>query len=247
MGKVMTTRSLILSPHEVRAALADTLGLVVRPVKGIGINAFTSVRLSSFNSIWGPDAWIFETPMDKEATGYEAMSRGLQCPLGVPGDRLIGKETWAEAGDFVGWDSPKGKRPQGVGVIAYRVDNELRQYSIMLKEPEEFKATDLSAYSKLRWRSPATMPAWASRITLEVVGVRCVRAPDLTDIDAELCGVQAVPCGGCGASKSEDRCIGCLHPFYLDSLKSHWTAKYATRYPWETSWAWAVEVRRVEG
>lgn len=30
------------------------------------------------------------------------------------------------------------------------------------------------------------------------------------------------------------------------SFACAWNAKYAPRYPWETSWAWAVSVRRIE-
>lgn len=33
-----------------------------------------------------------------------------------------------------------------------------------------------------------------------------------------------VPCGGCGATRNEDRCIGCLHDF--KDGNSDWVSKY---------------------
>ena len=176
----MTTRSLILSPHEVRAALAGTLGLVVRPVSLRHVH----------------DIEEDGTPMRECKDG---IWREAKCPISVPGDKLRGKEPWAQL------------RVQG---LVYR----------------EGYVSDLpEAPMRPKWRTPATMPAWASRITMEVVGVRCVRCADLSYADALKCGF---PDGTPGA---------------LVKLERFWTAKYAPRYPWDTSWAWAVGVRRVEG
>ena len=90
------------------------------------------------------------------------------------------RETWAEVGDFVGWDSPKGKRPRGCGIIAYKADGQLRQRSIMLKEPERKHLKDFpEAARKVRWQPPEKMRRWASRFDVIInsgnrVGTRWV-------------------------------------------------------------------------
>lgn len=199
----MTTHSLTLSPHEVLAALRGELGLVIRPVKPQP----TPEKNTGGWIPLGKGRWL------NPAMAYETQDE-WKCPLGVPGDRLVCRETFyiqdthgQHRTDGLRWGSwsglPTTISPDGKQIAYYK------------------EGFDRCAPM---WRSPATMPAWASRITLEVVGVRCVRIVDLVSADIFACGF-----GWAGG----------LHEF--------WIAKYGTRYPWETSWAWAVEVRRVEG
>lgn len=180
----MTTRSLILSPHEVRAALDGRLGLVVRPVlrpKTVPADYIHDPALIS-----EPGMTWWRNPE------FGRVGASQRCPFGVPGDRLRCKEAWALLdGDGVDYGCHDS--------IAYRVDDESQVDS---------------------WRSPATMPAWASRITLDVTGVRCVRVREL--------------CSGKG---------------FESMAKETWDSKYAKRgLGWEINpFVWAVEVRRVEG
>jgi len=174
----MTTRSLILSPHEVRAALDGRLGLVVRPVSLRHVH----------------DIEEDGTPMRECKDG---VWREAKCPLGVPGDRLRCREAW---GEVVKASTTGGGDIVENGRVVYR-------------------ETSPNAQVDQRWRSPATMPAWASRITLEVVGVGCVRVQEL-----------------------------CIGKWFESMAKETWDAKYSTRYPWDANpWVWGVEVRRVEG
>lgn len=85
-------------------------------------------------------------------------SRWWKCPYGVPGDRLWVRETWCpRSGGRLAMDE--------VCIPRYRADGELR--------PEW----------GFRWRSPIHMPRWASRITLEITGVRVERVQDITHRD----------------------------------------------------------------
>jgi len=247
----MTTRSLILHPHEVRAALDGRLRLIVRPVKpqpeyqdATGRWTFC-VSSTDKNS---RDKWSYCVIDDNghhyTERGRERCVLSLRDPFGVPGDRLIGKEAYyiqnthgQHRTDGLRWGSwsglPMTISPDGKRIVYYK------------------EGFDRCAPM---WRSPATMPAWASRITLEVIGVRCVRTKDLTEDDVRACGSFLGRCS-CSemnrkprtAIESKFRQTWCH--IHGEEFRSFWNAKYAKRgLGWEINpWAWAVEVRRVEG
>jgi hypothetical protein len=187
---------------EVRAALRGELGLAVRPVQSVaGIGRVIEFGPSDTK---GYDWIMRDGQMRWNDLRHDDLLR--RCPLGVPGDRLVGKETWA----VVPYPAPGDKCrifAGGVG-ITYKADWQ----------------GNPSAY---RFISPATMPSWASRITLEVEGVRCGRFGELSHTDAKLCGLI-------------DDGLGHFIP-----MQRFWNAKYAKRgLAWETNpFVWAVGVR----
>lgn len=90
------------------------------------------------------------------------------------------------------------------------------------------------------------MPAWTSRITLEVRGVRCVRVKELTKDDALASGIEKTTVGSGGTLRLQDF-YGGHAPSALSALSDFWDAKYSKRgLGWETNpFVWAAEVRRV--
>jgi len=138
----------------------------------------------------------------------------IPCPFGGPGDRLVCRETWKNR-----WGH-EFNHIQDAGDILYRADGEyLTAKEDAADEP---------------WRSPATMPAWASRITLEVEGVKVCRAFDLTGKDSLAWGLTL-------KSKDEQGVIDLAR-----ECRDAWNHRYGKRYPWESSpWVWAVNVKRV--
>ena len=91
------------------------------------------------------------------------------CPYGQPGeDRLYVRETWAapHAYDHL----PPRLIPQDARI--------------------HYAATE--DRGGLLWRPSIHMPRWASRITLEVTGVRVERLQDISEADAEAEGIDFI-------------------------------------------------------
>lgn len=133
----------------------------------------------------------------------------ISSPYGGPGDRLWVRETWAYNGQASRNTGPKDKRREGYASYAadgakvthYFSDGPMltcpnQHLPTRGEDEDEFdhgerKAEYLSNYFK-RWRPSIHMPRWASRITLEVTGVRVERLDAITDADARAEGIQRV-------------------------------------------------------
>ena len=136
------------------------------------------------------------------------------CPYGQPGDRLWVRESWHQRGKFVFALPDSDKRSWlGTREIAYSAD---------AKRPGH------------DWRSrPSShMPRWASRITLEITGVRVERLQDISRGDAM---VEGCPFPNMAAYNDPRK-------WYADLWESingpgSWDAN---------PWAWVVEFKRLE-
>jgi hypothetical protein len=92
----------------------------------------------------------------------------MPCPYGKPGDRLWVRETWA----FIDGD---GEEISGEGEVIYKADSDRG----LSQAPE-------------RWRPSIHMPRWASRITLEVTGIRVERVQEISDVDCIAEGTEPI-------------------------------------------------------
>ncbi len=144
-------------------------------------------------------------------------------PFGVPGDRLWVRETWGLECVF-GFSDGKGKC-ESTYVLSFKAAGEDREIDW------EGNITDTDPYLRLAdtqrgdWRPSIHMPRWASRITLEVTGVRVERLLDITEADAKAEGFESVAA-------------------FFDLWDSIYAAKGLGR---ETNpWVWVVEFKRVE-
>lgn len=147
-----------------------------------------------------------------------------QCPYGAPGDRL-----WVrEALHFERWyDDEAPSNVTAASRIWYAAD------------PIAERARGL--FNRGRKRPSIHMPRWASRLTLEVTGVRVGRVQNISEED----------CYAEGISLSDKPYIEDLigeyewHP--SSAYRLLWDTINATRgYPWEANpWVWVVAFKRV--
>lgn len=133
------------------------------------------------------------------------------CPFGAVGDRLWVRETWAEAG---------GSAP------------ELQLYRASYPAHVPCHYENVPPAEQIRWRPSIHMPRWASRITLEITGVRVERLKCISEEDARAEGAPTECC-----------VIGDKHFLGFRTL---WRSIYGEE-SWQANpWVWVIEFKRVE-
>jgi len=141
-------------------------------------------------------------------------SRVIKCPYGQVGDRLWVKETWTMLSDYEVVDTLEGGMAIGGDFPVYKAGGE--------KIPQSVK-----------WTSPLFMPRWASRITLEITGVRVERLQEITREDCYKEGIT-----------NFREILPMIAPLHdpLNSFKSIWDSISAKRgYGWDTNcWVWVI-------
>jgi hypothetical protein len=130
----------------------------------------------------------------------------LKCPYGQPGDRLWVRETWA----------PVFKRVPHSNGCLYRADDDGRQIN-----PRSMDG---------KWKPSIHMPRWASRITLEITGVRVERLQDISGQDVIAEGIEVDILGNAPLTLAIDR------------YRRLWDSLNAEHAPWASNpWVWVVE------
>ena len=153
-------RPIIFSAPMVRAILEGRKSMTRRIVKADWLD-------DSWWQIQPKDGWhaVFMTEVPY------GMERGLVCPYGSPGDRLWVREKF----DF----SPCGMTECE---IFYWADGSSQKRT----PPNDYNPY---LYPNERVRPSIHMPRWASRITLEITGVRVERVQEISEEDVEREGV----------------------------------------------------------
>lgn len=132
--------------------------------------------------------------------------RVFYCPYGTVGDRLWVRETF----------SFNGIRKQGNEVYYATKEKDVHN-------PESFK-----------WTPSIHMPRWASRITLEITGVRVERVQDIIPSDAQK---EGCPFRYSGFSPEDA-------PDMVGWFRDVWNKAYPES--WERNdWVWVIEFKRI--
>jgi len=150
-------------------------------------------------------------------------SESTPCPYGVVGDRLWVRETWRS-------HDVACAIKRTIPLVRYRADG---GFSCGCKP--------LCTEPGGPWKPSIFMPRWASRIMLEVTGVRVERVQEITEEDARAEGIvkQAYGYGVVG-----------LHMTLSTAREAFWTLwdsiKAGRGCGWDVNpWVWVVEFKRV--
>ncbi|MEN6533352.1 MAG: hypothetical protein ABFD89_06795 [Bryobacteraceae bacterium] len=155
-----------------------------QPPSSESIYAKCGQGISLFNDEWSPDGATFRVGgacgLVHDACGQDSW----RCPYGEPGDRLWVKETWKPHCEGpISAEFPLGTcvkyRADGVCVKPDTWDNEQGAWCEAHEE-------------STKWRPSIFMPRWASRITLEVTGVKAQQVQDISEGDAASEGIQFI-------------------------------------------------------
>ena len=155
-------RPILLNDEMVRAVLEGRKTQTRRVCKFVPLNPGLNLKWSGLS--------IGHYCTDVPSSGFVLYSRDgemrwqqktqrLHCPFGAAGDRLWVREAW----------------------------NTLFPSDTLQKRKSEvqYRATNPEAFEYLKARPSIHMPRWASRITLEITGVRAQRLQDISEEDAD--------------------------------------------------------------
>jgi hypothetical protein len=148
------------------------------------------------------------------------------CPFGAVGDRLWVREAFRVMG-----------RATDVARLMYKA-SERNSFTESTRTVPIDQCNKQSSYN---WTPSIHMPRWASRITLEITGVRVERLNSISEADAKAEGLKASkPWSGL------DGCIGSGGTPAAERFESLWQSIYGEE-SWQANpWVWVIEFKRVE-
>ena len=197
-------RPILFSGPMVRAILQGRKTQTRRVVKGL---PYAALAFAEFTAADPSGFWGFGHANNPIHCIY--------CPYGEPGDRLWVRETFSTWHHGCQWHdcTREGRSKQSCSNLFYRATHHF---------PDDDQ----------RWVPSIFMPRWASRITLEITGVRVERLQDITEADAIAEGCQ---CAGVPASLTNRGAFAKL--WELINGTDSWAAN---------PWVWIVKFQRLE-
>lgn len=161
---------------------------------------------------------------EREAPCFEP----VLCPYGQVGDRLWVRETYMCE-----------ELKNGSDGIRFRADNAF----ILIENTQAADAWLLRPETKWdRWLPSIFMPRWASRITLEITGIKVERVQEISAQDADAEGTTSH--------------YHCTEPTHLvdgthrcDPIGDYrriWDSINRKKYPWASNpWVWVIEFKQL--
>lgn len=167
----------------------------------------------------------------------------VRCPYGLPGDRLWVRETFYCDDAFAG---DHARSCSGCVRCKHTDEDRIADW----KEELYFRADGVPDFEgeKVVWKPSIFMPRWASRLSLEVTGVRVERLQEISEADAKAEGVrpffetfpgigrdQRITSGDLAADAEHRAAYACL-----------WDDLNGDAASWKSNpWVWAISFRRL--
>ena len=207
----MTDRPILFSAPMVRALLSGTKTQTRRVLKQ-ATGPSLSVGMDDDEPGVAALSWLWGDGPGHDV--HETIKR-VRCPYGQPGDRLYVRETW-----------------QAVN------GNDRARHIVTHPAPDrgwiEYAATPRIDEPAYKWRPSIHMPRWASRITLEVTGVRVERLHACNEVDAIA---EGAPWAACGAPQGGSHKAGFAQLWEQINGDGSWD---------ENPWVWVIEFKAVQ-
>lgn len=148
------------------------------------------------------------------------------CPFGRVGDLMYVRETFVQGSEYEDGQPKEAEDGGYVEKIWYRASDP----SFCWDHDGE------KDHDNPPWKPSIHMPKWASRLTLEITGVRVERLQDISEEDAKAEGI--------GEGEQDE----CLHtnPTAYNAFKQLWDGinGYGTPSSWDAnSWVWVIEFK----
>ena len=234
----MSERPIPLDGPEVRGVLAGTKTQFRRVVKLVGADVIEE-RVVGSGEATSEEPWPFSATWSHGDDG----SPWYACPFGAPGDRLWVRETWAA--HWMYDDVPPTEARSGREDLR---DTDNLWFSAGALEDAIGTTTSgrerCPASLRGKWRPSIHMPRWASRITLEVTGVRVERLQAISATDAISEGIER-----------DGRLWKGYRPERGPAWRQHMSPVRSFESLWESingedswalnPWVWVVEFKRV--
>jgi len=226
-----------LTPQEVRGVLKGTVTqlrrLAVLPTERGAWEATTIGGIGCATSAGAPVA-------EQGAIWNTKTGTTIAAPWGA-GQRLWVRETW------------RAEEREGDGVDGIRFA--AGDVFVAIEDTRDAADRWLDAYhmkpSGKRWRPPAHMPQWASRLSLEITGVRVEPLFAISDEDARASGAHPLPLQEVtrGAWWTADTTAGAgLHARTpAAAFRRLWRSLHGADSWNANAWVWVLEVRKVKG
>lgn len=241
----MKERGMIFNGEMVRAILDGRKTQTRRIMKVQPENAELGLRRITDSSVAKEVGMYFWCLAD--ACGVKHRSNLFSCPFGVVGDRIWVRETFAtlgnEDGCAIDWNENLVKDGGPDAARIYRASCTQGDYGLwQIPDDADWKPHTEGMQYDGAWTPSIHMPRWASRITLEITGVRVERLQDISEEDAEAEGIDmealadAQDCYDCIADHNfTGRPTAAGHFSYL------WQSIYGAE-SWQANpWVWVVE------
>ncbi len=142
-------------------------------------------RVIKLQPVEGPPVWAERLQRWWGWIGPEPLTKAWRCPYGTAGDRLWVREAWCPVVDPF-----TGGAATGIG---YAADKTWRGGGGIGKFKNGWTCYNWEKPDAWRFRRSIHMPRWASRIDLDVTGVRVERVQDISEEDAKAEGCSDIP------------------------------------------------------